>query len=83
MIIIEAKKLVDDYAKTVNYTRVLSVQDAYKVVTKIVDDMQSEIERLTLENGQMSAKIFAYEAILQNSNFKMAVVRKKEEKFES
>lgn len=29
--------------------------------------------------SQMSAKIFAYEAILQNSNFKMAVVRKKKE----
>ena len=79
MTIDEAKGLVDDYVQTINYTRVLSIQDAYKVVTKIVNDMQPEIERLTLENGQMSAKIFAYEAILQNSNFKMAVVRKEKQ----
>lgn len=80
MTIDEAKGLVDDYIQTINYTRVLSREDAYRIVTKIVNGLQPEIERLTLENGKMSAKIFAYEAILQNSNFKMAVVRKKEEK---
>ena len=80
MTIDEAKGLVDDYVQTINYTRVLSREDAYRIVTKIVNGLQPEIERLTLENGQMSAKIFAYEAILQNSNFKMAVVRKKDEK---
>lgn len=76
----EAKGLVDNYVQTINYTRVLSREDAYRIVTKIVNGLQPEIERLKLENGQMSAKIFAYEAILQNSNFKMAVMRKKEEK---
>lgn len=80
MTIDEAKGLVDHYVQTINYTSVLSREDAYRIVTKIVNGLQPEIERLTLENGQMSAKIFAYEAILQNSNFKMAVVRKKDEK---
>lgn len=78
MTIDEAKGLVDDYVQTINYTRVLSRDDAYRIVTKIVNGLQPEIEKLKLENGQMSAKIFVYEAILQNSNFKMAVVRKKE-----
>lgn len=78
MTIDEAKGLIDDYVQTINYTRVLSRDDAYRIVTKIVNGLQPEIEKLKLENAQMSAKIFAYEAILQNSNFKMAVVRKKE-----
>lgn len=78
MTIDEAKGLIDDYVQTINYTRVLSRDDAYRIVTKIVNGLQPEIEKLKLENGQMSAKIFVYEAILQNSNFKMAVVRKKE-----
>lgn len=78
MTIDEAKGLVDDYVQTINYTRVLSRDDAYRIVTKIVNGLQPVIEKLKLENGQMSAKIFVYEAILQNSNFKMAVVRKKE-----
>lgn len=76
----EAKALVDDQLQVVNYSRVLSREDAYRIVTKIVNEFQPEIEKLKLENSQMSAKIFAYEAILQNSNFKMAVMRKKEEK---
>lgn len=78
MTIDEAKGLIDEYVQTFNYTKVLSRDDAYRIVTKIVNGLQLEIEKLKLENGQMSAKIFAYEAILQNSNFKMAVVRKKE-----
>ena len=78
MTVDEAKGLVDDYVQTINYTRVLSREDAYRIVTKIVNGLQPEIEKLKLENGQMSAKIFAYEAILQNSNFKMAVMRKKD-----
>lgn len=80
MTIDEAKGLIDDYVQTINYTRVLSRDDAYRIVTKIVNGLQPEIEKLKLENGQMSAKIFVYEAILQNSNFKMAVVRKKDDK---
>lgn len=80
MTIDEAKKLVDSYVQNIDYTRVMTADDAYSIVTNIVAKMQPEIERLTLENGQMSAKIFAYEAILQNSNFKMAVARKKEDK---
>ena len=80
MTIDEAKKLVDSYVRKIDYTRVVRVEDAYSIVTNIVAKMQPEIERLTLENGQMSAKIFAYESILQNSNFKMAVARKKEDK---
>lgn len=79
MTVDEAKVLVDNYVQRIQYTSVVSIKDAYSIVTNIVTKMQPEIERLTLENGKMSAKIFAYEAILQNSNFKMAVVRKKEE----
>ena len=78
MTIDEVKELVDNYVQTLQYTRVISREDAYRIVTKIVNELQPEIEKLKLENGQMSAKIFAYEAILQNSNFKMAVMRKKD-----
>lgn len=78
MTINEALEFVDKYVKEIRYEYAVTRKDAYGIVTEIVNKMQPEIDKLTKENAQMSAKIFAYEAILQNSNFKMAVVRKKE-----
>lgn len=78
MTIDEARGLVDSNAIYQNYEHVVNRNKAYAIVTKIVNEMQAEIDNLARENAQMSAKIFAYEAILQNSNFKMAVIRKKE-----
>lgn len=79
MNIIEARELVKRCIKELSYEYVVSRSDAYSIAETIVKEMQTEIDKLTKENAQMSAKIFAYEAILQNSNFKMAVVRKKNE----
>lgn len=79
MNIIEARELVKRYIKELSYEYVVNRSDAYSIAETIVKEMQTEIDKLTKENAQMSAKIFAYEAILQNSNFKMAVVRKKNE----
>lgn len=79
MTVNEARQLVDEYVKEIRYEYVVARDDAYSIVTGIVNKMQSETDKLAKENAQMSAKIFAYEAILQNSNFKMAVVRKKKE----
>lgn len=79
MTISEARELVKRYTKELRYEPVVSQSDAYSIVEAIVSEMQTEIDKLTKENAQMAAKIFAYEAILQNSNFKMAVVRKKKE----
>lgn len=79
MTVDEARKLVDKRTSVVNYTNIVSQADAYKIVTEIVNQMQAENDKLSVENAKLSAKIFAYEAILQNSNFKMAVVRKKKE----
>lgn len=82
MTVDEARKLVDKRTSVVNYTNIVSQADAYKIVTEIVNQMQAENDKLSVENVKLSAKIFAYEAILQNSNFKMAVVRKKKKKEE-
>lgn len=80
MTIDEARGLVDSNAKYQNYEHVVNRNNAYAIVTKIVNKMQAEIDNLARENSKYEAKIYAYEAILQNSNFKMAVMRKKEEK---
>lgn len=80
MTIDEARGLVDSNTRYQNYEYVVSKNDANSIVTKIVNDMQAEIDNLARENSKYEAKIYAYEAILQNSNFKMAVMRKKEEK---
>jgi hypothetical protein len=79
MTIDEARELVDSKIRYKNYEYVVAKNDAYSIVTKIVDKMQAEIDNLARENSKYEAKIYAYEAILQNSNFKMAVMRKKEE----
>lgn len=82
MTISEARELVKRCVKELRYEHVVGQSDAYSIVEAIVNEMQTEIDKLTKENAQMSAKIFAYEAILQNSNFKMAVVRKKKKEEE-
>jgi hypothetical protein len=79
MTIDEARELVDSKIRHESYEYVVAKYDAYSIVTKIVGKMQAEIDNLARENSKYEAKIYAYEAILQNSNFKMAVVRKKEE----
>lgn len=44
--------------------------------SSIIDDIEWLFKQ---ELGKQEAKIYAYEAILSNSNFKMAVVREKKE----
>ena len=79
MTVVEAEKLVDEYVTTISYRNVVGINDAFKIVRQIVNEMQSEIDKLSIENYKYEAKIYAYEAILQNSNFKMAVIKAKKE----
>ena len=54
--------------------------DVAKAIYEMILD---KIIDVRAENAELSAKVKAYEAIIENSNFKMAVVRKnngKEEK---
>lgn len=49
-----------------------------KAADEIVKYMQAEIDAGAVERAQLEAKVFAYEAILSNSNFKMAVIKKEQ-----
>lgn len=80
MTIDEAEELVKSHITEIHGYYVVRRDDACGIADKIVHKMQAEIDKLSVENAKYEAKIFAYEAILQNSNFKMAVIRKKEEK---
>lgn len=76
MTISEANKLVDEYATVVSYNKVVYYREALKIVEIIVNKMQAEIDKLSVENAKKEAKVYAYEAILENSNFKMAVINR-------
>jgi hypothetical protein len=55
------------YLKEVKFPDVASA--IYRMLLEKVMDIRTE-------NAELSAKVKAYEAIIENSNFKMAVVRK-------
>ena len=86
MTIDEAKALINRDAEVATFSlvsdniRVVKHYKAVNIVTTILNELLPKINELERENVLKDAKIFAYEAILQNSNFKMAVVRKKEDK---
>lgn len=50
-------------------------KDIHKILTKINELWL----KMLVEKSELSAKVKVYEAIIENSNFKMAVVRKKKE----
>lgn len=72
MTISKANELVDKYAVYEDYKKFVYYDDALKIVIKMLD----EIDTLKVEISKNEAKIYAYEAILENSNFKMAVINK-------
>lgn len=47
-------------------------QEAFKPLC--IGIINSEVMNLKTEISKLEAKVFAYEAILQNSNFKMAII---------
>lgn len=50
-----------------------------KDIPKIMNGIDKLWRKMIVENSELGAKVKVYEAILENSNFKMAVVRKKKE----
>lgn len=62
------------------YANVIKIGDAQYVAGKIRDDMQTIIDKQTIQLAEQSAKIYAYEAIIANSNFKAVLPKKQESK---
>lgn len=62
-----------------SYSRVIRFGDGERIAGEIRDEMQTAIDKQTIQLAEQSAKIYAYEAIIANSNFK-AVLPKKGEK---
>lgn len=46
----------------------------------LANDIYAQVVGPYLENAELKAKVFAYEAIISNSNFKAAIVKKGEKK---
>lgn len=62
------------------YRMFLRISKAEDVVEKICFAMQAEIDRQAVQLAEKDAKIYAYEAIIANSNFKAVLPRAKGEK---
>lgn len=67
-------------SEIINYTKVVRFGDAGKIAEKIRAAMQAEIDKQAVQLAEQSAKIYAYEAIIANSNFKAVLPRAKGEK---
>lgn len=60
-----------------DYQKFVRPSDAQSVAEKMRDEMQTIIDKQTVQLAEQSAKIYAYEAIIANSNFKAVLSRAK------
>lgn len=77
----ETTERLEEVAKNVwdrdGYRKFIRLSDAQRVAEKICADMQSTIDKQTVQLAEQAAKIYAYEAIIANSNFKAVLPRAK------
>lgn len=59
------------------YRNFVRPSDAQSVAEQIRDETQTIIDKQTVQLAEQSAKIYAYEAIIANSNFKAVLSRAK------
>lgn len=59
------------------YRKFVRINKAQSVAEKICGDMQATIDKQTIQLAEKDAKIYAYEAIIANSNFKAVLPRTK------
>jgi len=59
------------------YRKFLRISKAQSVVEEICNAMQAAIDKQTVQLAEQSAKIYAYEAIIANSNFKAVLPKAK------
>lgn len=64
----------------INYGEYYSKDYALSILSIIMDDVYKDYEEDRARIAELSAKVTAYEAIIANSNFSMAVVKDKESK---
>lgn len=61
---------------------VYSTKQIKNMVYKIISIMQKRLDEQSIEIAQKDAKIYAYETIIANSNFKAVLPRKRKEDYE-
>lgn len=61
------------------YTCYYGIAKTKEVIAKYEECVCDEIAALKQQIAERDAKIYAYESIIANSNFKMAIVKKKKE----
>lgn len=59
------------------YRKYIRLGDAQKVAEKIRAAIQTTIDKQTIQLAEKDAKIYAYETIIANSNFKAVLPRAK------
>lgn len=75
----EIRKLFKDKSFRDNYREYVGLETSVTLGKQIRDNMQEIVAEQKVVIAQQNAKIYAYEAIIANSNFK-AVLPKKGEK---
>ena len=70
-------KILERHKRKANYSWESShiISSDFSLIAKEIMDLLSYY--FNVENAELSAKVKAYEAIIENSNFKMAIQRKK------
>lgn len=61
------------------WTRQVELNTANLIGCMIRNRMKATIDQQSIEIAQKDAKIYAYEAIIANSNFKAVLLKKKQE----
>lgn len=69
----------DDYSGYGHVTQDLGKAIRESNYVDIANEIYTKVVEIYVENSELHAKVNTYEAILENSNFKMAVVRKAKE----
>ena len=64
---------------TEGYSDYYRIGETRNIISKYEERVCDEITALKQQIAERDAKIYAYESIIANSNFKMAIVKKKGE----
>lgn len=65
--------------KSERYTNYYDMGKTREIISKYEERVCDEIAALKQQVAERDAKIYAYESVIANSNFKMAIVKKKGE----
>lgn len=73
----EITERLERASEEINYVKVVQFDDAQDIAEKIRAEMQATIDRQSTQLAERDAKIYAYEAIIANSNFKAVLPKAK------